>query len=123
MMSVKQELDGLSDRIGEYGSHAYLVTVTAEGAPHVVSVSVVVDGDDGRLAVAAGQRTRANLDARPTATLLWPPATDPAYSLLVDGAYVGDRDGGERIVIEPTSAVLHRVAGADGEGPTCLPVS
>lgn len=120
-MSVKQELDGLPDRIGEYGVQAYLVTVTDEGAPHVVSVTV--GQVDGRLAVAVGDRTRANLESRPTATLLWPPADDPAYSLLVDGAYVGDVDEGARITIEPTSAVLHRVSGADGEGPTCLPVS
>ena len=36
--------------------------------------------------------TRANLEARPTVTLLWTPADDPAYSLLVDGTFVADLD-------------------------------
>ena len=120
-MSVLVELDGLWERIGEFGNRAYLVTVTDDATPHVVSV--VVDRVDDHLAVGAGRRTRANLGARPTLTLLWPPAADPAYSLVVDGTFVADLDGGARIAIEPTSAVLHRVAGAEGDGPNCVPVS
>jgi hypothetical protein len=119
-MSVRVELDGLWARVDEFGATAYLVTVTDEGTPHVVSV--VVDRVGDHLAVGAGRRTRANLAARPTLTLLWPPADDPAYSLVVDGSFVGELDGGERIAIEATSAVLHRVAGAEGDGPTCLPL-
>jgi hypothetical protein len=120
-MSVRVELEALWERVGEFGSKAYLVTVTDEGTPHVVSV--VVDRVDDHLAVGAGRRTRANLGDRPTLTLLWPPATDPAYSLVVDGTFVADLDGGARVAIEPVSAVLHRVAGADGDGPNCVPVS
>jgi hypothetical protein len=120
-MSVRVELEALWERIGELGSKAYLVTVTDEGTPHVVSV--VVDRVGDHLAVGAGRRTRANLEGRPTLTLLWPPAADPAYSLVVDGTFAGDLDAGERLAIEPTSAVLHRVAGADGDGPNCVPVS
>jgi hypothetical protein len=120
-MSVRVELDKLWERIGEYGPQAYLVTVTDEGTPHVVSV--VVDRLDDRLAVGMGRRTRANLQVRPTLTLLWPPAADPAYSLVVDGTVAGELDAGERMAIDPTSAVLHRVAGAEGDGPNCVPVS
>jgi len=120
-MSVRVELDGLWERIAEFGVRAYLVTVTPEATPHVVSV--VVDRVDDHLAVGAGRRTRANLGANPTLTLLWSPSADPSYSLVVDGTFVADLDGGERIAIDPTSAVLHKVAGADGDGPTCLPVS
>lgn len=120
-MSVKVELDGLWDRIDEFGRRAYLVTVTDDATPHVVSVVVDRDGDD--LVVGAGRRTRANLESRPTLTLLWPPAADPAYSLLVDATFVGELDGGERVAFRATSGVLHRVAGAEGDGPTCLPVS
>lgn len=118
---MRVELDRLWERIGEFGPRAYLVTVTDEGTPHVVSV--VVDRVEDRLAVGAGRRTRANLAERPSLTLLWPPAADPAYSLVVDGTFAADLDGGERIAIDPTSAVLHRVAGAEGDGPTCVPVS
>lgn len=120
-MSVRVELEALWERIAEHGERAYLVTVTDEGTPHVVSV--VVGRVDDRLAVGAGRRTRANLETRPSLTLLWPPAADPAYSLLVDGSFVADLDGGERIAIEPTAAVLHRVAGVEGDGPNCVPVS
>lgn len=120
-MSVKVELDGLWDRIDEFGRRAYLVTVSDDATPHVVSV--VVDRVDDRIVVGAGRRTRANLESRPTLTLLWPPATDPAYSLLVDATLVGDVDGGDRIAVVATSGVLHRVAGIEGDGPTCLPVS
>ena len=115
------ELDGLWEQIGAFGDRAYLVTVTDDATPHVVSV--VVGRVDDHLAVGAGRRTRANLGERPTLTLLWPPADDPAYSLVVDGTFVADLDGGERIAIEPTSAVLHRVAGAEGDGPNCVPVA
>jgi hypothetical protein len=120
-MSVRVELAALWERIAEFGERAYLVTVTDEGTPHVVSV--VVARVDDRIAVGAGRRTRANLESRPTLTLLWPPAADPAYSLVVDGTFVADLDGGERIAIEPETAVLHRVAGVEGDGPNCVPVS
>ena len=119
-MSVRVELDGLWERIGAFGERAYLVTVTPEATPHVVSV--VVDRVGDHLAVGAGRRTRANLGANPALTLLWPPAADPTYSLVVDATFVADLDGGERVALEPTSAVLHKVAGADGDGPTCAPV-
>lgn len=120
-MSVRVELDGLWAKIGEFGARAYLVTVTDEATPHVVSV--VVDRVDDHLAVGAGRQTRANLDSHPTLTLLWPPAIDPAYSLVVDGRFVADIDDGQRISIEATSAVLHRVTGVEGDGPNCVAVT
>lgn len=120
-MSVRVELDSLWERIGEVGTRAYLVTVTPESTPHVVSV--VVDRVDDHLAVGAGRRTRANLATNPALTLLWPPAADPAYSLVVDATFVADLDGGERIALDPTSAVLHKVAGVGGDGPNCVPLS
>jgi len=97
---------------------AYLVTVGDRGTPHVVSVAVELDDD--HLVVGAGRSTRANLERSGEATLLWPPGPDPAYSLLVDATAVAV--DGERATLAPRSAVLHRVAGATGEGPTCVPV-
>jgi hypothetical protein len=121
-MSVAVDLQGLDERIAEFGAAAFLVTVGDDGRPHVTSVSVSRDGD--RLTTRAGRRTRANLAARPTLTLLWPPGPGGVYSLLVDGetdgAGAGDDD--PTIAVTPTHAVLHRVADAAGEGPTCLPV-
>jgi hypothetical protein len=124
-VSVKVDLAGLEDRIAEFGPAAYLVTVGEDGCPHVVSVAVTVaPGPSPVLSATAGRSTRANLAARPALTLLWPAASGGAYSLVVDGvAQAGaDADGGP-IVVAPASAVLHRVADAAGEGPTCLPVS
>ena len=119
-MSVAVDIEALGERIAEYGGTAYLLTVTDDHVPHVVSVTVAMQGD--RLITSVGRRTGANLAARPTATFLWPPgATGSGYSLIVDGLAV-DPAGEGALHVEPTRAVLHRTAGASGDGPTCLPV-
>jgi hypothetical protein len=115
-MSVKVELDELRERVDEHGPIAFLVTVGAEG-PHVVSVAVALE--DGVLTAGAGRTTSANIAARATVSLVWPAGPDPAYCLIVDGtATVRD----ERVHVEPTRAVLHRLAGAAGDGPSCITV-
>jgi hypothetical protein len=120
-MSQPVELGALVDCIDEYGPTAFLVTVNDDGTAHVVSVTVAVDGD--HLVASVGNRTRANAHVRPTVTLVWPPRPNPAYSLIVDAEHVpGGGNADTSIAVEPHSAVLHRVAGASGEGPTCLPV-
>jgi hypothetical protein len=142
-VSVAVDLEALSARIAEYGDAAYLVTVTDDQQPHVVSVRVRVDGE--HLAMDVGRGTRANLTRRPTLTLLWHPVSGGDYSLIVDGTVatttgttatgtttagttaagttaVGATTGGG-IAVLPDSAVLHRVAGAAGQGPTCRPVT
>jgi hypothetical protein len=121
-MSVAVDIAGLDERIAEFGAAAFLVTVGDDGRPHVTSVTIQRDGD--RLTTRAGRRTRTNLAARPTLTLLWPPAPGGAYSLLVDGGAdgAGDDDDDPTIAVTPTHAVLHRVADAAGDLPTCLPV-
>ena len=120
-MSVPVELDTVRDRIAEYGAVAYLVTVGDDGRAHVVSVEVRVDGD--RLVVPTGRTSRRNLEANPALTLLWPPGPDPTYSMLVDATATSFSDEPTEATLEPHSAVLHRVAGATGDGPTCLPVT
>jgi hypothetical protein len=120
-MSKAVDLDALTDRLAEYGNRAYLLTVTDDATPHAVSVRVELR--DGHLVTSIGRTTSANLAQRPTATLLWPP-TEPegAYSLIVDGTAVSPVGEGP-LSVEPTAAVLHRVADAAGDGPTCLPVT
>jgi hypothetical protein len=115
-MSVPVALDALRDAIAERGSHAYVVTV-GDGGPHVVSAVTEWDGE--QLACGAGKRTAANVAASPIVTLLWPSAGLPGYSLLVDGDASVD---GERLVIRPTGAVLHRTAGPAPDGPSCIAV-
>jgi hypothetical protein len=119
-MSVPVELSAVRDRIAEYGAVAYLVTVGELGRAHVVSVEVRVDGD--RIVVPTGRTSRRNLVANPALTLLWPPRLDPTYSMLVDGVATSFSDDPAEATVEPHSAVLHRVAGATADGPTCMPL-
>ena len=119
-MSQPVTLDELWKRIDEYGDKAYLVTINAEATPHVVTVVIGRSGHD--ITVGAGKGTRSNLAANPKLTIMWAPTIDPAYCLLVDGVLAGGLDDEDHITIEATSAMLHRVAGADGNGPRCIPV-
>lgn len=119
-MSIAVGLAALYEQIDAFGPQAFLVTVSDDGAPHVVSVLVGRSGDD--LEVGAGRTSRANVGARSVVTLLWsPPAGDGAYSLIVDGTGVASDDG-DSVAIRPTAAVLHRIVGAAGDGPSCVPV-
>ncbi len=118
-MSVAVDIAALGERIAEYGDRAYLVTVGEGGSPHVVSVEVELDG--AQFALRVGNRTAANLSDRAAATLLWPPAAGGAYSLLVDVVAAAPVVAGP-CTLRPEAAVLHRVAGAAGDGPTCRPV-
>lgn len=118
-MSVPVDLAALRDRLAEHGPHPFLVTVNDDGTPHVTSVTVRLESDV--LVAGAGRRTRQNVVARPAVALLWPPAEDPGYSLIVDAVATGD-EGSEELRMAPHAAILHRVAGADGEGPSCLGV-
>jgi hypothetical protein len=120
-VSVAVDLEALRERIAEYGDRAYLVTVSDDQAPHAVSVHVELE--DGHLVTSVGRRTGANLVRRPTATLLWPPTGPGAeYSLIVDGTAVAPAGEGP-LTLAPTSAVLHKVADATGDGPGCVPVT
>lgn len=115
-MSIPVSLDRLREEVAARGSAAFLVTVGEDG-PHVVSVRLGWDGDV--LAAGAGDRTAANVAARPAATLLWPAPAFEDLSLLIDGTAAAD-DGTVRIT--PVRAVLHRSAAGAGDGPTCVKV-
>lgn len=120
-VSVAVDLEALGERLATYGDRAYLLSVTDEALPHAVSVQVRLDGE--HLVTRVGRRTGANLVARPHATFLWPPpGAGGDYSLIVDGTAVEPAGEGE-LAVRPTAAVLHRVAGAPGDGPTCLPAT
>jgi hypothetical protein len=123
-MSVRVELEALRDQIDSFGPQAFVVTVSPHGTPHVVSAVLRLQGD--QLAVEVGRTSRANAAAHPAVTLLWSPGAGGEYSLIVDGtAEVGGDDGdgdAGTVTIEPTAAVLHRIPGALGDGPGCVPV-
>ena len=122
-MSVPVDLDRVAEEMRKY-SFAYLMTSTADGRPHAVAVSPVIDGN--RLVVnGAGNTTRANARERPAVALVWPPAGIEEYSLIVDGDAQVD---GETVTVTSTRAVLHRPApapeGAPGSscGSDCVPL-
>lgn len=118
-MSIPVDISELADRLAEHGPVAFLVTVGSSGAPHVVSVGVVLA--EGRLRCGAGRTTTANAAARPTVTLLWPGREGRDYCLLVDGTAEIDADGAQ-VAVVPVRAVLHRLHDAPGEGPSCVTV-
>jgi hypothetical protein len=116
-VSVPVDLEALETIAAALGDEALLATVTDAATPHIVSVLVRWSG--GRIEIGAGRRTAANIALHPTVTLLWPHRHDDAYRLIVDGDATVDT---ATIIVTPTFAVLHRIAGAAGDGPTCLPV-
>ena len=119
-MSVPVDLAALHALVDELGPEALLATVTAEDTPHLVSVLVAGGDGKGHLTMGGGRRTRANIALNPRVTLLWPSVRDGAYRLIVDGTATANAD--ETVTVEPTFAVLHRIAGVDGDGPNCVPV-
>jgi hypothetical protein len=117
-MSIAVPLDGLRAALDERGGTAYLLTVSEDTRPHAVHGAVRWDGD--RLVADAGRRSAANAAARPAVSLLYPVRADGDYSLIVDGtAVVESRDGGHRLLITPTKAVLHRPAAAPDPASPC----
>ncbi len=104
-MSIPVELSGLAEVLARY-RFAYLMTAGAQGAPHAVAVSPVLQG--GELVIdGTGRRTRANAQERSAVGMVWPPANEGDYSLIVDGEA---RMEGEQLRIQPQRAVLHRPA-------------
>jgi hypothetical protein len=122
-MSI-QRPPSLRDVAGER-SHAYVVTVCEDGAPHTVYAPVRWEGDG--LAVEAGARTAANAALRPAVSLLYAVRADGDYSLIVDGtADVESGGGARRVRVRPTRAVYHRPGPpsdpASSCGADCIPL-
>lgn len=122
-MSIEVKLSQLREAVAER-RFAYLLTVTDDQRVHAVMATPTVT-DAGLELDGLGRRTRANLEQRSAVTLVWPPAEDGGYSLIVDGeAALGD----EGAHIAPGRAVLHRPANGDspesatGCGSDCVPI-
>ncbi|MGH9172146.1 MAG: pyridoxamine 5'-phosphate oxidase family protein [Acidimicrobiales bacterium] len=124
-MSVAVELSELHERLLEYRSSGYLLTVGKEGRPHCVAAGVAWDGD--LLRVTPGNSSVANAGERPLVSLLFPPPVLGDYSLIVDAevvSAVASGTGGNSVALRPTKAVLHRpgTGSAPGCGSDCVPV-
>jgi len=120
-MSIAVSLDELRQRMEEFTTDAYLLTVRDDGRAH--SVAVPVRWEDDTLVMPAGNTTAANAKARPLVALLWPPPQRGGYSLIVDATVVAaaEVEGGHEVTVRPTRAVLHRPA-PSGQGNDCAPL-
>jgi hypothetical protein len=117
-MSIPVRLDDLRAAIDERGGSAYVLTVGGDGRPHAVHAPVRWEGD--RLCAEVGRRSAANAGERPSVSLLYSVRAQGDYSLIVDGiAAVAAGDGGQRLWITPTKAVLHRPAVAPDPSSSC----
>lgn len=103
-MSVRVGIEELDSALEGY-AWGYVVTIDDESRAHLVAVPTAFSG--GRFHCATGDRTRRNAMARPALTMVFPPTAPGGYSLIVDGTATVD---GDRLVIQPTQAVLHRPA-------------
>jgi hypothetical protein len=126
-MSTAVPLERLRAAIAERGGRAYVLTVSDDGSPHAVHAPVRWEGDV--LSADVGRRSAANAGARPAASLLYPVRAEDDYSLIVDGtATVASDDGGDRLLVTPTRAVLHRPAASAAAATTssceadCVPL-
>jgi hypothetical protein len=117
-VSIPVDIHALRAELAKFGSGPLLITTAPEGPPHVTSVIVALEGDE--LVMGAGRKTLRNAAQRPAVALVWAPQDGGDYCLIVDGLA---REGSEgTLVLQPTSAVLHRVASAPEGGPRCIPV-
>jgi hypothetical protein len=117
-VSIPVALDGLRAALEERGGTAYVLTVSDDSRPHAVHCRLRWAGDV--LAVDVGKRSAANATARPVVSLLCPVRDAGDYSLIIDGtATVESHDGGQRLLITPTRAVLHRPAAAPDPASSC----
>jgi hypothetical protein len=111
--------------IEQFGPCATVVTVGEAGAPHVVSALVELR-DDG-VALRVGPRTRANLTGQARLTLTWPPVGGGSYQLILDGVAgeisAPDDAGVSEVAVAVDNGILHRVAGAPEDQPSCVPLA
>jgi hypothetical protein len=97
----------LQTALEHYGRIAYLLTVSEDGRPHCTAVAT--SWIDDALVARPGSQSLANATLRPNVTLLWPPATWGAYSLIVDArAVIATGHAGDTLIrFHPTRAVRH----------------
>ena len=105
-MSIAVDLAALPTAIAEQMGWCYLLTVSDDGQPRVLAVAPAI-ADGGVLRFEVGKATSANVAARPGITLVYPPAAEPAMSLIIDGTATID---GASVAFTPTWAVMHRSA-------------
>jgi hypothetical protein len=111
-------LHRLGQVVAERGPGAYVLTVSNDGRPHAVYLTVA--WSDGRLVADVGNTTAANAKARPEVSLLFPVRAPDDYSFFVDGhATVESGNDVHRLILTPTRAVFHRHGSAPDPNSSC----
>ncbi|MGH7332254.1 MAG: pyridoxamine 5'-phosphate oxidase family protein [Candidatus Rokuibacteriota bacterium] len=105
MITLAGTLTRLEAAVKERGVGAYVMTVAADGRPHVTWAPVRWEG--AGLVAEVGTRTALNARTKPMVTLLFPVRSPDDYSLIVDGSAAVEADG-QQLFLTPTRAVLHR---------------
>jgi hypothetical protein len=120
-MSIPVELGEVREQVAAAGPYAFLLTVSEDGRPHAVSLTVGWDGDE--LVVAPGTRTVANAERSPEVSLLWPVSGRAGFTLFVNGRADVRSDGDSKTVaVKPHSAVLHKTPEGEAQAPGCVRV-
>jgi hypothetical protein len=110
----------LRHHIEDYGPLATVITVSADGHPHVGTSMVEIEGGIVRIQVGPG--TAGHLEENAAVCLTWSPPDGELYQLIVDGVADDVRPLGDVFQVEVTvvGGIRHRVAGAPTTAPTCL---
>jgi hypothetical protein len=112
-MSVAVTIEGLPDAIEAQVGWCYLLTTSDQALPRILAITPAWDGATGTLRASVSGGTAASVTARPTVTLLYPPAQTAGMSLIIDGTgTIETDDDGPLLRFTPATAVLHRPAPA-----------
>ena len=102
-------LGRLRAAIGGTSTEPYLLSVTEDGRPHCVTVSLTWNEADDHLSLGAPGLGEVTPHPGRHVSLLWPPAKRGGYSLIVDGVWSAAATSAEPApIVLPTKAVLHR---------------
>jgi len=117
-MSIPVSLDRVRAAVEERGPGAYVLTVSEDGRPHAVHGAV--SWEETAVVAEVGRRTAANAEVRPLVSLLFPVRAEGDYSLIVDGMATVERTAtGQRLLLTPSKAVLHRPATVPDPTSSC----
>ena len=123
-MSIPVSVVDVPIRLEEYGTEAFLVTVSPEGTPKVVHVAVVWEAGAATFRCTPGSGTLRNLDGATAATagsgaglgpatLIFPGPDVDTHSWLVDTTGQVHPDDPELALLAYESGVLHRPASGE----------
>lgn len=116
MIRLANALFRLESAVKERGAGAYVMTVSADGSPHVTYAPVRWEGDG--LTADVGAQTALNAQARPLVSLLFPVRNADDYSLIVDGSAAVE-PASRTLVLRPTRGVLHRPGAPSDPTSSC----